>query len=77
MWEEDQRHQNCTFKFTLWLAGAGTLILGILCFLSGQKELFVKWISGLFLFVGAWLVVAGIIYGVVRLWRAKSKNAAE
>ena len=72
MQEEDQQYQDATFKIVTWLIGAATLMLGILCFFSGQKEIFGNWITGIFLFVGAWFVTVGIIYLVVRLFRSRS-----
>lgn len=72
MWEENQQYQDASFKTVMRLFGAGTLILGILCFLGDQEEILGNWISGIFIFIGAWLVIVGIIYLVVRLFRSKS-----
>lgn len=72
MWEENQQYQDASFKTVMQLVGAGTLTLGILCFLGDQEEILRNWISGVFLFIGAWLVIVGIIYLVVHLFRSKS-----
>ena len=67
MWEENPKYQDATFKTTIWIAGIGTALLGLFCFLSGELNPLQNWLSLILLFAGAWLIVAGVVYLAARL----------
>ena len=67
MWEENQKHQDASFRTTMWIVGAGAVLLSIVCFLSGEINPIKNWILGILVFVGAWCIIAGIVYLIVRL----------
>lgn len=77
MWDEDQEYQDVAFKTTMWIAGIGTVILEGVCFLSGEISPIKNWITGILMFVGAWLIIAGITYSIVRLLGFKKAKAKE
>jgi hypothetical protein len=77
MWEGNQKYQDASFRTTMWIAGAGTVLLSIVCFLSGEINPIKNWILGILLFAGAWFIIAGIVYLFVRLIsfrRSKAKT---
>ena len=74
MWDENPKWQIASFKTTVFIAGAGTVLLSIICFLSGEISPMRNWILGVSLFVGSWLVIVGIVYLVVRLLGLNKSN---
>ena len=79
MWEETETYQNASFRATLWLVAIGTLLIGIVGFMIGEYADLKNWLKVIVIFVGAWLIIAGVVYLIVKLLgfgRPKAKQPA-
>lgn len=68
MWEEDPRYQQASFRPVVGTVVFVTLLLAFVSWLSDDFAPLRNWLVWLLLVEGAWLLLAALIYGMVRLW---------